>query len=338
MKTRDFSFDLPDRLIAQYPTQKRGTSRLMVVDRKTRKIQDSLITHLKNYLLPGSLLVLNNTRVRKARFYGVSETQGKVEFVFLERKEKNLWKVLVNKSRKQRKGKRFVFPGGVEAVIEEGAGNIKWIRLSREVDEAWFENNGHMPLPPYIKREDQELDTERYQTVYSRIPGSAAAPTAGLHFTDELLDGLKDSGIDIYYLSLNVGLGTFLPIRSENIEDHVMHEEEYTIPCETADAVNTARQEGKPVVAVGTTVVRALESACEEGDVKSGTFRTGIYIYPGYNFKAVSSMLTNFHIPESTLLLLVSAFAGTNLIRGAYREAIEKEYRFFSYGDAMLVL
>jgi S-adenosylmethionine:tRNA ribosyltransferase-isomerase len=338
MKTRDFFFDLPGHLIAQEPPANRGESRLMVVDRKSGVIKDSRIGAVAEFLPENCLLVLNDTRVRKARFYGVSQTQGRVEFVFLEQKDATLWKVLVNKSRKQKKGKSFSFPDNVTAVIEEDEGNVKWVRTNRPLDESWFERNGHMPLPPYIKRPDHAVDAERYQTVYSRVPGSAAAPTAGLHFTENLLAGIKSAGIQICTVNLNVGLGTFLPIRSERIEDHRMHEEEYEIPPVAAEAVNRALAEGRPVMAVGTTVVRTLESAHTDGRVTAGVNRTRIYIYPGYTFKVVGGLLTNFHTPESTLLLLVSAFAGTELIREAYRQAIEREYRFFSYGDAMLIL
>lgn len=338
MRTRDYSFNLPEAQIAQYPPEHRGTSRLMVLNRRDGSRAHDSITHLAEYLEPGTVLVLNDTRVRKARLYGLSDTGSRVEFLLIRRIGDASWKAVVSRSKKQRPGRGYTFPGGLKGTIGGGEEGIREIIFDRSVEEDYFEAHGHVPLPPYIRRPDTETDSERYQTVYSRTPGSSAAPTAGLHFTRELLEGLADRGLEIHYITLHVGLGTFLPIRTERVEDHRMHEESYEISARTASALAAARKEGRRICAVGTTSVRTLESAWQEGGPKPGRGSTSIYIYPGYRFRGVDCMLTNFHTPESSLLLLVSAFAGWERIKEAYEEAVQRGYRFFSYGDAMLIL
>jgi S-adenosylmethionine:tRNA ribosyltransferase-isomerase len=338
MKTRDFSFNLPDERIAQNPPDKRGDSRLMVLDRLTGAIDHKQFRDLPSLIDPESVLVTNDSRVRKARVFGKSESGGTVEFLFTERIDETAWKAIVSKSKKQRAGKIFVFGDMVRGRIESEDGEIRIVRFDEAIGEDFFERFGHIPLPPYIKRKDETVDAERYQTVFSDSPGSAAAPTAGLHFTTELVTELETRGINVTSVTLHVGLGTFLPIRTENIEEHKMHSEEYFISDQSARIVNDAHDSGRKIIAVGTTVVRTLESASLEGAVRPGRGRTGLFIYPGYEFKAVDRMLTNFHTPGSSLLVLVSAFAGKSLIDKAYSEAIEKGYRFFSYGDAMLIL
>jgi len=293
-------------------------------------------------LAPGTLLVFNDSRVRKARLYGVSrETGAEVEFLLLERLGEGVWRTMVKRAKRRRIGSRYLFGDGgeepIEAVITAEEGEFRLLRFDRDIDDGWLDRQGHVPLPPYIRRPDVAADDERYQTVYARRVGSAAAPTAGLHFTGELLDKLAKRGIESAFVTLHVGLGTFLPVRSGRLEDHVMHEEAYHISEATVGAVEKARAEGRPIVAVGTTSVRTLESAWQDGHLKSGEGRTSIFIYPGYTFRLVDALFTNFHTPESTLLMLVSAFAGRDLIMEAYAEAVREQYRFFSYGDAMYI-
>ncbi len=338
MKTQDFSFDLPPSQIAQFPPDQRGMSRLMVLDREHRTRNHRLLQDLPGLLEPGSLLVFNNSRVRKARLFGTSlETGSQVEFLLLNNLGEGKWKCLVKRAKRRRNGSRYAIADGVEAVIESEEGEFRYIRFNTIIDDSWLDTHGHIPLPPYIKRDDTSADHERYQTVYAKIPGSSAAPTAGLHFTDELLAEIKRLGIETAFVTLHVGLGTFLPVRTEKIEDHIMHEEYYQISPEAAAAVNRAKREGRRVVAVGTTSVRTLESAWKDNSLPAGEGATSIFIYPGYTFKVVDSLFTNFHTPESTLLMLVSAFAGRDLILESYREAVKEGYRFFSYGDAMLI-
>lgn len=321
----------------------------MVLDRISGKIIHSNIGELVSILSPPTVVVMNDSRVRKARIFGISETAGgRVEFLLLEEVKPGLWQTLATKAKKQKPGKCYQFPEGVRACIEIPADNsepaalpgpaaVKYIRFDPPLDEAYLEKHGHIPLPPYIRRADTVMDHERYQTVYSRLIGSAAAPTAGLHITEDILKSLTTKGIDLAFLTLHVGLGTFLPIRSGNIEEHVMHREKYDIPVETAELIEETRLKGGRVLAVGTTAVRALESAYHHNHVRPGKRETDIFIYPGYHFQVVDQMLTNFHTPESTLLLLVAAFAGKEQILGAYRKAVAAGYRFFSYGDAMLI-
>ncbi|MBQ9494218.1 MAG: tRNA preQ1(34) S-adenosylmethionine ribosyltransferase-isomerase QueA [Treponema sp.] len=345
MLTRDFYFDLPEALIAQRPSPVRGEDKLMVLDRFTGSVSHCVMAELPNFIKSGTLMVFNNSRVRRVRVYGIKETTGREqEFMFLNQLDESgaLWNVMVKNAKKQKGGMRYAFPDGSVGTIIEDAKNARTefrsLRFERALNEAWFEKNGHMPLPPYIKRSDELLDAERYQTVYAKETGSAACPTAGLHFTERMLQTLSQNGIDIAWVTLHVGLGTFLPVRETEIEKHKMHEEMYTIPEETASKVNEAKREGRTVLAVGTTSVRTLESACTENAiVQAGTGSTHIFMYPGYTFKVVDEMFTNFHTPESTLLMLVSAFAGRENILSAYKEAVANRYRFFSYGDAMLI-
>ncbi len=338
MRTSDFYFELPEDLIAQRPSGERGASRLFVLDRKTGSFTHSSVRELVRHLPPRALLVFNDSKVRKARLFAESETKGRVEFLLLRRLGEQTWLVMTTKARKQVPGKRYSFPEGLKGRIVGTESDLRVLELDRPIDDEYLDRWGHMPLPPYIRRQDDDFDEERYQTVYSRTVGSVAAPTAGLHFTEELLASLPAAGIETVHVTLHVGLGTFLPVRSKQVEDHVMHEEEYCVPEVAAEAVNRARGEGRPVVAVGTTSVRTLESAWRDGALRAGTGSTNIFLYPGRTFQAVDALFTNFHTPESTLLMLVSAFAGRDLILKAYEEAIRLRYRFFSYGDAMLIL
>jgi S-adenosylmethionine:tRNA ribosyltransferase-isomerase len=342
VKTQDFSFNLPAEQIAQFPPEHRGESRLMLLDRETHSRTHSMVKDLPALIEPGSLLVFNNSKVRKARLFGTAmDTGASVEFLLINNLGDGLWKCLVKRAKRRRVGSRYAFAentdAAAEAVIEREDGEFRLIRFNRSIDDAWLDANGHIPLPPYIKRGDESFDSERYQTVYAKVPGSSAAPTAGLHFTDELIAELKSRDIESAFVTLHVGLGTFLPVRAENIEDHVMHEESYSISTETAAAVNRAKQEGRKVIAVGTTSVRTLESAWKDGQLPAGEGATSIFIYPGYQFSVADSLFTNFHTPESTLLMLVSAFAGKDFIMESYKDAVNTGYRFFSYGDAMLI-
>ena len=338
MKTSDFSFDLPQELIAQYPPEVRGTSRMMVLDRAGGTFQDRHIKDIVDYFGPDDVMVVNNTKVRKARLYGNSATGAKVEFFLLDPAGDRRWSVICKKSRKQTVGKTYVFPGGVTGSIVQDDGDSKVLEFSISIDDTYLDANAHVPLPPYIKRSDEESDSERYQTIYAKELGSVAAPTAGLHFTDSILDAIKAKGTQVLEVTLHVGAGTFFPVRTENIEDHHMHTECYTISQSVADALNRAKASGKRITAVGTTSMRTLESACTGGIIPAGSSSTSIFIYPGYQFKFVDRLFTNFHTPESTLLMLVSAFAGRDLIMRSYKHAVEERYRFFSYGDCMIIL
>lgn len=337
MKTSLFSFDLPEELIAQEPLKDRESARLLVVDRAAASLCDSHVDQLPRWVEPGTLVVLNDTRVRKARLFADGPGGGRMEFLLLERRSAEVWETLAGRTRRLKTAKTFRFPEGVAGEISPAPGGVHLIRFNPPIDEAYLERHGHVPLPPYIRRPDTNTDAEMYQTVFARVMGSAAAPTAGLHFTPGLLAALEAAGAAIGYVTLHVGLGTFLPIRTENIEDHVMHEEAYSIPHRTKGLVEEALAGPKPILAVGTTVVRALESAWQDGGLREGEGRTKIYIYPGFRFKVVSRLFTNFHTPGSSLLALVCGFADRQLILHAYREAVERRYRFFSYGDAMLI-
>ena len=345
MKLTDFDFDLPQDLIAQKPSGKRGDDRLMLLDRKNGTVFHHQMNDLPDLIMPGTLMIFNNSKVRRARCYGIKETTGRnQEFMFLNQLDKEgfLWNTMVKSAKKQKNGMRYQFPDGTVAQIVDFPGNEKTefraLKFDFPLDEKWFEKNGHIPLPPYIKREDTEEDSERYQNVYAKETGSAACPTAGLHFTEEMLSRLAEKNIERDFVTLHVGLGTFLPVRESIIENHKMHEEVYTISESTAEKINKAKREGRPILAVGTTSVRTLESSADEkGFVKSGTSSTRIFMYPGYKFKVVDQMFTNFHTPESTLIMLVSAFAGRENILNAYKNAVENRYRFFSYGDAMFI-
>ncbi|MEM5947786.1 tRNA preQ1(34) S-adenosylmethionine ribosyltransferase-isomerase QueA [Spirochaetia bacterium 38H-sp] len=340
MKTKDFFFNLPEDLIAQYPSQKREQSRLMVLYKKTGQIEHSLVENLPSYV-SDACIVFNDTRVRKARIIAEKKQTGaKVEFLFIEKINDFLWKAITSKSKKQKPGDWYYLPGGITVKIDSDCENgEKIVRFSTSVDDDYFDKYGHVPLPPYIKREDDFRDFERYQTVFAKNTGSVAAPTAGLHFSDELLQALNTNN-HIVYVTLHVGLGTFLPVRTENVEEHHMHEEAFFVSDESASIINQARASGKKICAIGTTSVRTLESSYDNSvdRIVSKYGKTNLFIYPGYNFNVVDIMFTNFHTPGSSLLMLVSAFAGTELIKEAYRIAIEKKYRFFSYGDAMLIL
>lgn len=337
MLTTDFSFNLPEELIAQHPAAERGSSRLLVLDRQSGAVSHSSVRELTSFVPAGTVMVFNDSRVRRARLFATTAGGGKVEVLLLRREGDLLWAALTTRMAKLMPGKRVTLPDGIEAEVIEARPDERLFRFSREIDDDYLERNGHLPLPPYIRRADVPADAERYQTVYAREHGSAAAPTAGLHFTPGILDDLRLAGVDIRFVTLHVGLGTFLPVRAGSIEDHRMHFEEYTVPDETANAVNTAKRDGRPVLAVGTTSVRTLESAWTTDGLKSGSGATNIFMYPGYAFKVVDAMFTNFHTPESTLLMLVSAFAGRERILAAYQEAVRERYRFFSYGDAMLI-
>ena len=340
MTTKDFYYDLPPELIAQHPLKDRAGSRLLVLDKETGKIEHKNFRNIIEYLNPGDCLVMNNTRVIPARLYGVKEdTGGKIEFLLLKRIDLNTWNVILKPGKRARTGARFVFGDGLlkAEVIEVRPDGNRIVRF--EYDGVWEElldKLGEMPLPPYIKEKLE--DKERYQTVYSKIEGSAAAPTAGLHFTNELLEDIKDKGVKTAYLTLHVGLGTFRPVSVENVEEHVMHTEHYEVSQEAADIINETRKSGGRIIAVGTTSVRTLETVAEDnGTMKAEIGDTSIFIYPGYKFKVTDSIITNFHLPESTLLMLVSAFAGKENIFEAYEQAVKEKYRLFSFGDAMLL-
>ena len=340
MTTKDFYYDLPPELIAQHPLKDRAGSRLLVLDKETGKIEHKNFRNIIEYLNPGDCLVMNNTRVIPARLYGVKEdTGGNIEFLLLKWIYLNTWNVILKPGKRARTGARFVFGDGLlkAEVIEVRPDGNRIVRF--EYDGVWEElldKLGEMPLPPYIKEKLE--DKERYQTVYSKIEGSAAAPTAGLHFTNELLEDIKDKGVKTAYLTLHVGLGTFRPVSVENVEEHVMHTEHYEVSQEAADIINETRKSGGRIIAVGTTSVRTLETVAEDnGTMKAEIGDTSIFIYPGYKFKVTDSIITNFHLPESTLLMLVSAFAGKENIFEAYEQAVKEKYRFFSFGDAMLL-
>lgn len=340
MKTSDFSFDLPEEQIAFHPPKQRGTCRLMLFDRMTGEISHRKMSDLVDAIPAGALMVFNDTKVRRARIFGESSTGGKVELLLLEDLDHGTkWKVLVSKAKKQKKGKSLLLPEGiVSKIVDLQDGGIRIIETEEPLSEEYLKRSGHIPLPPYIRREDIPDDDERYQTVYAQKLGSVAAPTAGLHFTKEILSRMGEKGIDSTYVTLHVGIGTFSPVRSEELEDHEMHREKYFISQDTAAVINRAIMERKPVIAVGTTSLRTLESAWKEGKVLSGENSTDIFIYPGYQFNVVTGLFTNFHTPQSTLLMLVSAFGGTEAVKRAYEAAVNDGYRFFSYGDAMLMI
>ncbi len=340
MDKSDFNYKLPEELIAQTPLKKRDDSRLLVLDKIKGHIRHKYFKDILDYLNKGDTLILNNTRVIPARLFGRrEESLSKIEVLLLKRLNDNDWEVLVRPGRKARTGHVIIFGEGLllgEIIKVLDNGN-RVIRLQyKGIFEEILDKLGTMPLPPYIKV--QLEDQERYQTVYSKIEGSAAAPTAGLHFTKELLEQIRDKGVNLGFITLHVGLGTFRPVKAEKIEDHQMHSEYYEINQEIVDLIHNTKLGGKKVFAVGTTTVRTLETAAYATDkLRAGSGWTDIFIYPGYKFKIVDSMITNFHLPESTLLMLVSAFTDRNKILNAYQEAIDKKYRFFSFGDVMLI-
>ncbi|AKA71982.1 tRNA preQ1(34) S-adenosylmethionine ribosyltransferase-isomerase QueA [Clostridium scatologenes] len=340
MKVTDFDFYLPEQLIAQCPLEKRDEARLMLLDKNTGEIEHKIFKDIINYLEPGDCLVLNDTRVLPARLIGSKEnTGGKIEFLLLKRIDKDKWETLVKPGKRAQVGTRFVFGDGelkAEVVSVEEDGN-RIVQFEYEgIFEEVLDKLGQMPLPPYIKEKLE--DKEMYQTVYSKEQGSAAAPTAGLHFTEELLKKIEEKGVNIAFLTLHVGLGTFRPVKVENIQDHNMHSEYYTMSKETADIINKSKKSGKKVIAVGTTSCRTLETIGDDkGEVREQSGWTDIFIYPGYKYKVVDRLITNFHLPESTLIMLVSALAGREKIMNAYNTAVKERYRFFSFGDAMFI-
>ncbi len=341
MKTSDFYYDLPPELIAQDPLEDRSSSRLMVLNKETGEVSHHVFREVTSFLEPGDCLVLNNTKVIPARLMGVrEETGGAVEVLLLKRRADDVWETLVRPGKKARPGTKLVFGDGllhaeVLEVVEEGN---RLIRFQYEgIWEEVLDRLGEMPLPPYITHKLQ--DKNRYQTVYAKYEGSAAAPTAGLHFTQELLREVEKKGVDIAYVTLHVGLGTFRPVKVENLAEHHMHSEYYQVSGEAAEKINHAKESGHRVICVGTTSCRTVESACDEkGHLEAGCGDTDIFIYPGYRFKVLDALITNFHLPESTLVMLVSALAGREHVLSAYEEAVREKYRFFSFGDAMLIV
>lgn len=340
MKTSDFYYDLPQELIAQDPIADRSGSRLMVLDRKDGSIEHKIFRDITDYLMPGDCLVINNTKVIPARLIGVKEETGaKIEILLLKRRTGDVWETLVKPGKKARPGTRVSFGDGllhavIEEVVEEGN---RLVRFEYEgIFEEILDQLGQMPLPPYITHELK--DKNRYQTVYAKYEGSAAAPTAGLHFTEELLEKIRQKGIRIAGVTLHVGLGTFRPVKVEDVTEHHMHVEYYEVTEEAAAIINGTKAAGGRVICVGTTSCRTVESAADEnGVVHAGSGNTDIFIYPGYRFKALDALITNFHLPESTLLMLISALAGKEYIMQAYGEAVKERYRFFSFGDAMFI-
>lgn len=337
MQLQDFHFNLPDELIARYPTEQRTASRLLRLDGDSGKVQHNHFFQLIDFIEPNDLLVFNNTRVLAARLYGNKASGGQVE-VLIERVESDTEALAhVRANRSPKVGAELVLEDGSRLEVTAKDGAIYGLKLK---NSSWHEVMaavGHMPLPPYIDRDDELSDKERYQTVYSQIEGAVAAPTAGLHFDDELLEQLSEKGINTAFVTLHVGAGTFSPVRVDNILEHKMHSEWYEVSQEVCDKVNQAREKGGRVIAVGTTSVRCLESASSDGRIAPGSGETDIFIYPGYRFQSVDALITNFHLPESTLMMLVSAFASRKHILNAYNDAVREEYRFFSYGDSMFI-
>lgn len=339
MNKSDFYFDLPDDLIAQHPLEDRSSSKLLVLDKETGAIDHKVFKDVIDYFEPGDCLVLNDSRVLPARIFGVKDTGASIEFLLLKRIEGDKWETLVKPGRKAKLGATFSFGEGlmrgeIVDMADEGARIIEF--KYEGIFEEILDQLGTMPLPPYITA--QLEDQERYQTVYSRVTGSAAAPTAGLHFTTELIESFKNKGVHVCYVTLHVGLGTFRPVKVDNILEHSMHAEYYELSQETADIINKAKADGNKVVSVGTTSTRTIESACDaSGLLKEKSGWTEIFIYPGYKFKVIDRLITNFHLPESTLIMLVSTLAGHKEVMNAYEVAVEERYRFFSFGDAMFV-
>ncbi len=339
LSTEDFDYVLPQELIAQHPLEDRSASRLLVLDRNTGRFRDDSFKNIKNYLRPGDCLVLNDTRVIPARLYGKKiPTGGAIEFLLLKRLTGDEWEVILRPGRKALPGARFEFGGGklTAEILEVTADGGRRVRFEYDgLFENVLDELGEMPLPPYITEKLE--DKERYQTVYSVNRGSAAAPTAGLHFTEELLDGIREMGVKTAFVTLHVGLGTFRPVKVDNVEEHKMHSEVYSVSPEAAETVNSARAAGGRIICVGTTSCRTVESAAVDGKLLPGSGSTDIFIYPGYKFKLTDCLITNFHLPKSTLIMLVSALAGREQVLAAYRHAVEEKYRFFSFGDAMFI-
>ena len=342
MLVKDFSYFLLPELIARHPAPERDGSRLMLLNRQSETITEDGFKNLAGYLRSGDLLVMNDTKVIPARLFGIKSSGGRVEIFLLRRfpgaEEK--WECLLRASKKFKAGQEILLESGMSAIVLSRSGVENWLVefSGREPFETWLDREGHIPLPPYLQREDCSEDRERYQTVVARNPGAVAAPTAGLHFTSELLSLVASKGVETVFLTLHTGLGTFQPVRVEKVEEHIIHSERYAISPETADAINRTKAAGGRVIAVGTTSARAIEYSCGiTGEVSSGEGDADIFIYPGYNFKVVDALITNFHLPESTLLMLVSAFAGRKFVLDAYNEAVIRGFRFYSYGDAMFI-
>ncbi|MCI8392693.1 MAG: tRNA preQ1(34) S-adenosylmethionine ribosyltransferase-isomerase QueA [Clostridia bacterium] len=339
MKVTDFDYDLPEELIAQTPIQKRDMSRLMVLNRDKKTIEHKVFYDILDYLNPGDCLVINNTKVLPARLYGTKTTGAKVEVLLLKQLQGDIWECIVRPGNKLKPGTAVTFKDGllkaeILDIMEGGTRKVKF--MYEGIFNEILDQIGLMPLPPYIHEELKEKD--RYQTIYAKYDGSAAAPTAGLHFTEELLKRIEAKGVNIARVTLHVGIGTFRPVKEENIEDHEMHSEHFYIKQEDVNKINKAKDEGKRVISVGTTSCRVLESIADEnGHVAVCEDDTSIYIYPGYKFKCIDALITNFHLPKSTLLMLVSALAGREYILDAYKEAVKEKYRFFSFGDAMFI-
>lgn len=341
MNLHEFYYDLPKELIAQEPLENRDESRMMVLNRNTGDIKHDIFKNVIEYLNPGDCLVLNDTKVIPARLIGIREdTGGKIEFVLLRRLENDEWETLVKPGRRAKIGKTFIFGNGElkATVINTTDAGGRIVKFSYDgIFEEVLDKLGEMPVPPYIKK--KLTNKNMYQTVYAKHEGSAAAPTAGLHFTKELLLKIKEKKINIVFITLHVGLGTFRPVKEEIIENHKMHSEFYIVTKESADILNNARSNGKRIIAVGTTSTRTLETVADNnGKIKSGSGWTDIFIYPGYKYKAIDGLITNFHLPESTLIMMISAFAGKDNVMNAYKVAIENKYRFYSFGDAMLII
>ena len=335
MKTKELFFDLPPNLIAQYPTDKRGNERLLCINRKTGEWRDDMFSSLPDLLPRDCVLVLNDSKVRKARVFVKSETGASVELLFVSRLSLSSWKCMASRT-KRRKENEVLFLDNIKFTILKIEDGMCVISSSEVLDDGFFEKYGHVPLPPYIRREDEFSDERRYNTIYAKNLGSVASPTAGLHYTQDIMDRIKKRGIEVCPITLHVGLGTFLPLRTENIEDHHMHSEEYEISKESADIINKALSENRPIVASGTTSLRCIESAYDvaKKQVRAERKSTDIFIKPGYEFKVISKLITNFHTPESTLLALVAAFSSLEIVKKAYSHAIDEKYMFFSYGDA----
>lgn len=340
MKVSDFDYELPQELIAQVPIKDRSASRLMVLNRENKTIEDKIFKDILDYLKPGDCLVRNNTKVIPARLYGIKEETGvHIEFLLLKRIEGDIWEVMVHPGRRLKIGTKVIFGNGLlkAEILEMMEGGNRKVKFEYEgIFNEILDQIGLMPLPPYIK--EKLDDKSRYQTVYAKYEGSAAAPTAGLHFTEELLEKIKEKGVEIANVTLHVGIGTFRPVKVENIEEHDMHSEHYYIKHEDVEKINNTKKNGGRIIAVGTTSCRVLESVADEkGLVKETEGDTSIFIYPGYKFKCIDCLITNFHLPESTLIMLVSALAGKDYIMKAYKHAVEEKYRFFSFGDAMFI-
>lgn len=341
MKVSDFDYYLPEELIAQHPTPVRDQSRLLVYHRESKKIEHKIFCQIKEYLMPGDCLVINDTKVIPARLYGVREDTGaKIELLLLEKKDKDQWQALVKPGKRVKIGSRLVFGNGILKgqaidILEDGSRIIEFDYEG--IFEEILDQIGIMPLPPYIHEKLEEK--ERYQTVYSKYAGSSAAPTAGLHFTKELLEEIEKMGVKIARITLHVGLGTFRPVKVEDIKEHKMHYETYNVSQEAADTINQCRKNGGRIIAVGTTSTRTLESVADDkGIIHPGSGKTDIFIYPGYTFKGIDGLITNFHLPKSTLIMLVAAFIGKDEVLNVYKKAVEERYRFFSFGDAMLII